>query len=254
MLPAPVSDHVRAPRSVSEYLDELELRENEPLPTKFRCRLRLARGGRVVVDRIPIYPVSSATAAAAASAAAVLSCEPPGAGTGAGGSWAGDLGPLFQGTYLYPTVLQSRVLRGAHSSSAASASASASASTAATAVSSLAAASAATGAGAGAVSTAGAVGAGVAPGAPGGSGGAGRPGVGGGVSGVGGEPVKAITHRQLYTLPPTMPPERAAIVNTLVHRERDIYQYSDSEDEAVDVLSVSRAAHKKQSGYSVLKV
>ena len=78
-------------------------------------------------------------------------------------------------------------------------------------------------------------------------------GVVGGVNG-GGEPVKTITHRQLYTLPPTLPPERAAILHTLVHRERDIYQYSDSEDEAVDVLSVSRAAHKKQSSYSVLKV
>jgi hypothetical protein len=42
------------PRSVSEYAAELELRSDLPLPTKFRCRGRVGRGGRIVIDRVPV--------------------------------------------------------------------------------------------------------------------------------------------------------------------------------------------------------
>ncbi|KAJ1426439.1 hypothetical protein B484DRAFT_83836 [Ochromonadaceae sp. CCMP2298] len=48
-----------AVRSVGEYIDALEYRydaENRPiLPTKYRARCRVGRGGRLVVDRIPLY-------------------------------------------------------------------------------------------------------------------------------------------------------------------------------------------------------
>jgi hypothetical protein len=44
-----------APRSMSEYMEDLELSEEDPPPSRFRLRGRIGRGGRVVMDRIPIY-------------------------------------------------------------------------------------------------------------------------------------------------------------------------------------------------------
>lgn len=38
---------------MSEYMRELELKPDET-PYKYRCRGRIGRGGRVVMDRIPV--------------------------------------------------------------------------------------------------------------------------------------------------------------------------------------------------------
>lgn len=41
-------------KSLSQYLDDLELKPDKPL-IGFRCRNRVGRGGRIIVDRIPVY-------------------------------------------------------------------------------------------------------------------------------------------------------------------------------------------------------
>ena len=41
-------------RSMASYMRELEVSPDRP-PTKFRCRGRVGRGGRVVIDRVPVY-------------------------------------------------------------------------------------------------------------------------------------------------------------------------------------------------------
>ena len=48
-------EKIYAPRSMSEYMSDLELSEEDPPPNRFRLRGRIGRGGRVVMDRIPIY-------------------------------------------------------------------------------------------------------------------------------------------------------------------------------------------------------
>ena len=44
-----------APRNMSEYMEDLELREDADPPSRYRVRGRIGRGGRIVMDRIPIY-------------------------------------------------------------------------------------------------------------------------------------------------------------------------------------------------------
>lgn len=48
---------IYAPRSMSEYLKDLELSgdESDDPPSRFRLRGRIGRGGRIVMDRIPVY-------------------------------------------------------------------------------------------------------------------------------------------------------------------------------------------------------
>lgn len=41
-------------RSYAEYMSDLEFRDDEAIPNKFRCRARIGRGGRLVYDRIPV--------------------------------------------------------------------------------------------------------------------------------------------------------------------------------------------------------
>jgi hypothetical protein len=41
--------------SLADYADELELQRDHGLPTKYRCRGRIGRGGRMIMDRIPVY-------------------------------------------------------------------------------------------------------------------------------------------------------------------------------------------------------
>lgn len=48
-------EKVYAPRSLSEYMSDLDLSEEDAPPSRFRLRGRIGRGGRVVMDRIPIY-------------------------------------------------------------------------------------------------------------------------------------------------------------------------------------------------------
>lgn len=48
-------------RTPMEYLEALEYQYDEDyqpiLPTKFRCRFRVGRSGRLVVDRIPVHTI-----------------------------------------------------------------------------------------------------------------------------------------------------------------------------------------------------
>jgi len=243
------------PRSISEYLDDLELRHDEPLPTKFRCRLRLGRGGRLVVDRVPVY-VSRGSAPLSAAALASSGAGVRNAGAGVAGATPileGDENdepvdlqsaqPLlspgeqhFSGTYVYPTVFNSRLLKGASGNMAAAAAVASSASTS-------------VGGGGVGLGDSAVPGLGAGPGAA--MNGAGAPGA---IRPQAvGETVKAAPHRQLFALPPTMPPERACVAASLVHRQKDIYNYSDSEDEWVELEAAPCIARPRTRPYASMR-
>lgn len=183
---------------MSDYLDDIEIRDNVPLPTKFHCRVRIGRSGRLVIDRIPSYsnyahaqvePINSEEAAA-------TTLQPS----------SNQDYEESSGIYIYPTVLHSRLFKSAPTAAPIATAASGSASMA------------------------------MAP-----------PNSVGEMHGAGaalanrqiGPPPPPSLHRQLHTLPPTMPPERANIPNPLSLRERDVYAYSDSDDELVNVQCTS---------------
>ena len=247
---------------MSDYLDELELRPDQPLPCKFRSRMRLARGGRLVVDRVPVYPP-------APPAHNPHALEPPpdalgsGAGAGAGasaGSGAGFeaqqvLAPserIFTGTYVYPTVFNSRLLRGNSGGMGMGMGMGTNAGSGAAAMGGPGAGPGGGGGGGGAGGLMDMAGMGMGPG--GGMGmGMGGAGAGGFRPGSAGDAVKA-PHRQLFALPPTQPPERAFVTASLLHRQRDVFTFSDSEDEWVDLEAAPRIARPRQRPYAVLRV
>lgn len=62
MDPLLTRDKITVPRSAIEYLDDLMLRppmdsngSGHKLPLKYRTRGRVGRGGRIILDRIPVY-------------------------------------------------------------------------------------------------------------------------------------------------------------------------------------------------------
>ena len=50
----PTRDMITVQTTLSDYIDELDMRPDE-VPIKFKSSARVGRGGRMVVDRIPIY-------------------------------------------------------------------------------------------------------------------------------------------------------------------------------------------------------
>ena len=50
-----------------------------------------------------------------------------------------------------------------------------------------------------------------------------------------------------------MPPERASVTLSLIQRQRDVYHYSDSEDEWVELEAAPRIARPKQRPYATLR-
>ena len=50
----PTRDMVNVQMTLSDYIDELDMRPDE-IPRKFKSSARIGRGGRMVIDRIPIY-------------------------------------------------------------------------------------------------------------------------------------------------------------------------------------------------------
>jgi hypothetical protein len=42
------------PRTMLDYMNDLNVRQGEPLPTSYRTASRVGRGGRIVMDRIPV--------------------------------------------------------------------------------------------------------------------------------------------------------------------------------------------------------
>lgn len=103
--PLATRDQVSGVKTTRDYLDELELAENENSLNTLRatsCRTRLGRGG-IVIDRIPLFSQpASAIEDKSAVVAPAWSDSSSGSGSGTGrGEWS----------YMYPTDLQSRLLK-----------------------------------------------------------------------------------------------------------------------------------------------
>ncbi len=42
------------PRSMLDYMEDLCIRQTEEVPLVYRSRARVGRGGRIVMDRVPV--------------------------------------------------------------------------------------------------------------------------------------------------------------------------------------------------------
>mmetsp|Transcript_23137 Transcript_23137/g.33901 ORF Transcript_23137/g.33901 Transcript_23137/m.33901 type:complete len:655 (-) Transcript_23137:198-2162(-) len=55
MEPLSTREEVVVPQSMGRYMEDLELQHDRGRIARFRCRGRVGRGGRIVMDRIPVY-------------------------------------------------------------------------------------------------------------------------------------------------------------------------------------------------------
>lgn len=55
-----IREKINTQSTVSDYIDSLEFRSGI-MPNKFRSRGRIGRGGRLIIDRIPVYDESNET-------------------------------------------------------------------------------------------------------------------------------------------------------------------------------------------------